>query len=64
MRKITIEFDESSHQETVMLETLMVIKDNRHRLKLNENIRVRWDKGMNSGVITQRGNVIALLRRT
>lgn len=64
MRKITIEFDESSHQDTVMLETLVVIKDNRHRLKLNENIRVRWDKGMNSGVITQRGNVIALLRRT
>ena len=64
MRKITIEFDESSHQDTVMLETLVVIKDNRHRLKLNENIRVRWDKEMNSGVITQRGNVIALLRRT
>lgn len=64
MRKITIEFDESSHQDTVMLETLVVIKDNRHRLKLNENIRVRWDKGMASGVITQRGNVIALLRRT
>ena len=64
MRKITIEFDESDDQDTVMLNTLMVIKDNRYRLKSNQNIRIRWDKTLRAGILTQRGNFITILRRT
>ena len=63
MRKITIEFDASDDQDHVMYSTVVVLKANRYRLKLNENIKVRWDKGMNSGVITQRGTTIGLLSR-
>lgn len=63
MRKITIEFDESEDLTNVLWTTERVLSNCNNKFKTDRNIRVVLDKGLKSGVITQRGVCVPFMQK-
>lgn len=60
MRKVTIGFDESDPVCFAISAAEQAIRDNAFRLK-HGNVKVTFDKGLKSGLISQRGVSIGLI---
>lgn len=61
MKKITIEFDETDSYSMVLSKSKEAIQGSMKHLNIDENIRVKLDKGLKSGCITQRGRCIPFM---